>query len=501
MAENYGLLDGLSEKIALLPTDLVFVAVVAYLVYEFRNYWNSNGEQTLEHGPAELTTIGVIGTFIGISIGLASFDVNDINGSVPTLLQGLKTAFLTSVLGIGAGLIIKRKNLRLLEVEATESTDDFTPQVFKTMFETHLQSQDGLIRSMEKVADELSGNKDDSVASLLTRIQSDINHNHKEAQKDMERFVKELAEQSTKGIIETLEEVIRDFNNKIGEQFGENFAKLEIAVGHLNDWQQENKEQLSFLTETFEQATSSIDSVAESLKSVEESSTAIPEFMTKLEFIIQENEQQLLGLTENLGSFAKMREKAEASIPVIDQHIIDSVEIMKDASERASGHYQVLLNDSRSMIDQFSTASKEFSGEFKTATQEGSQAIRTSLDGVANDVKLSSDKMVEGVRNTANEMKLDMQSVGQQMKHNIDGQVKEIFDQFTKTEMKLKDLLAKEWGQWDEAMQTEITRIIGILANQLTQVSGAFVNDYRSMLNQIDATMKNANDTIGGLNS
>ena len=61
--------------------------------------------------------------------------------------------------------------------------------------------------------------------------------------------------------------------------------------------------------------------------------------------------------------------------------------------------------------------------------------------------------------------------------------------------------MAKEWGQWDEAMQTEITRIIGVLANQLTQVSGAFVSDYRSMLNQIDATMKNANDTISGLNS
>ena len=501
MAENYGLLDGLSEKIALLPTDLVFVAVVAYLVYEFRNYWNSNGEQTLEHGPAELTTIGVIGTFIGISIGLASFDVNDINGSVPTLLQGLKTAFLTSVLGIGAGLIIKRKNLKFLEVEATEATDDFTPKVFKTMFETHLASQDGLIKSMEKVAEELSGKKDDSVASLLTRIQSDINHNHKEAQKDMERFVKELAEQSTKGIIETLEEVIRDFNNKIGEQFGENFAKLEVAVGHLNEWQQENKDQLRFLTDTLNTAISTIKTVAEAMTRVKTSTEAIPHHMDSLDKILSGNSEQLERLTENLGSFAKMREKAEESIPVIDQHIEDAVKTMKDASERASGHYQVLLTDSRNMIDQFSTASKEFTGEFKTATQEGSQAIRTSLDGVAGDIKVSSDKMVEGVRTTANEMKLDMQSVGQQMKQNIDHQVKDIFDQFTKTEMKLKDLLAKEWGQWDEAMQTEITRIIGIMANQLTQVSGAFVNDYRVMLNQIDSTMKNANETISGMNN
>ena len=40
-------------------------------------------------------SLGILGTFSGIVIGLIGFNVNDIPGSVPTLLDGLKFAFIT----------------------------------------------------------------------------------------------------------------------------------------------------------------------------------------------------------------------------------------------------------------------------------------------------------------------------------------------------------------------------------------------------------------------
>ncbi|EIM72586.1 hypothetical protein A3SI_19601 [Nitritalea halalkaliphila LW7] len=38
--------------------------------------------------PSVFTTLGVLGTFLGIYIGLRSFDVEDINTSIPILLDG-----------------------------------------------------------------------------------------------------------------------------------------------------------------------------------------------------------------------------------------------------------------------------------------------------------------------------------------------------------------------------------------------------------------------------
>ena len=50
--------------------------------------------------PNVFTTIGVLGTFIGIFLGLKEFDVTNITDSIPNLLEGLKYAFQTSIFGI-----------------------------------------------------------------------------------------------------------------------------------------------------------------------------------------------------------------------------------------------------------------------------------------------------------------------------------------------------------------------------------------------------------------
>ena len=45
--------------------------------------------------PTVCTTLGILGTFVGIYFGLRQFDVENITGSIPTLFDGLKTAFTT----------------------------------------------------------------------------------------------------------------------------------------------------------------------------------------------------------------------------------------------------------------------------------------------------------------------------------------------------------------------------------------------------------------------
>lgn len=44
--------------------------------------------------------LGILGTFIGIIIGLLNFNTESIDTSIPVLLGGLKTAFITSIVGM-----------------------------------------------------------------------------------------------------------------------------------------------------------------------------------------------------------------------------------------------------------------------------------------------------------------------------------------------------------------------------------------------------------------
>ena len=56
-----------------------------------------------------LTIVGVLGTFVGIYIGLQKFDPNpnELQGSIEVLLNGLKIAFGTSIVGIASALFLK----------------------------------------------------------------------------------------------------------------------------------------------------------------------------------------------------------------------------------------------------------------------------------------------------------------------------------------------------------------------------------------------------------
>ena len=62
----------------------------------------------IEQLPSIISTLGVLGTFLGITRGLIAFDPEHIDTSIPTLLGGLKTAFFTSLAGMFGSLILNR---------------------------------------------------------------------------------------------------------------------------------------------------------------------------------------------------------------------------------------------------------------------------------------------------------------------------------------------------------------------------------------------------------
>lgn len=78
-------------------------------VYESSDKRLRNNRGWIEQLPSLISTLGVIGTFVGITVGLVHFDENNLDASIPELLDGLKTAFFTSLFGMVGSLILSRK--------------------------------------------------------------------------------------------------------------------------------------------------------------------------------------------------------------------------------------------------------------------------------------------------------------------------------------------------------------------------------------------------------
>lgn len=71
--------------------------------------------------PNVISTLGVLGTFLGITVGLMSFDTSDLDRSIPLLLEGLKTAFFTSLFGMIGSVILNRIVSRKFDTQTQES--------------------------------------------------------------------------------------------------------------------------------------------------------------------------------------------------------------------------------------------------------------------------------------------------------------------------------------------------------------------------------------------
>jgi hypothetical protein len=82
-------------------------AVAMLLVCAVIAHFFTYNEHTVHEGPSIFTTAGIFFTFLGIAEGLYEFNPQKIDASIPALLDGLKTAFIASVVGVGAALSIK----------------------------------------------------------------------------------------------------------------------------------------------------------------------------------------------------------------------------------------------------------------------------------------------------------------------------------------------------------------------------------------------------------
>ena len=84
-----------------------FILIFSAYLYALRSLKNGIRQNYVEYAPSLVTSMGLFGTFFGIFIGLLQFDPKNIDGSIQQLLNGLQTAFVTSILGMAFAILFK----------------------------------------------------------------------------------------------------------------------------------------------------------------------------------------------------------------------------------------------------------------------------------------------------------------------------------------------------------------------------------------------------------
>lgn len=456
----------------------------------------------LEHAPAVLVSLGILGTFAGIVIGLLDFDATNIRGSIEDLLEGLKTAFITSLVGMTLSIVLKGCDTWMFAPARNKSAmpDTVTPEHMYTAMTKQVEL-------LESVSQSLSGNEEGSVAGQLKLLRTDISDfrnglskDHQAFQKElfahMENFAQMLAKSATETVIEALRQVIEDFNKHLVEQFGDNFKALDASVKKLLDWQIEYRNHLEALEARLETAISTLErsaaatqQVSVSLAGVEQSMTSIdgecqkiPPVMETLAEVIAVNQHQVKGLEQHLEAFRAMREAATKAVPEIQEHVERlSKELADRLTEVASVMHEGALEFGRS-ADRTNTALTETSHVVSGMSEQISADLKDTADGFSRSSRQTLEALSKGAEEFVVEMEKAVAEAAQTMSKEFQravGQVSEAVGSAV-----------------DESMKTMRATVESNLTDTQHQVQGAANRTLGAVESQVKEATERANESL-----
>lgn len=459
----------------------------------------------LQYSPTLMTSLGILGTFCGIVIGLVNFDTNPdaMDKSIPLMLDGLKTAFITSLAGMTCAIVFKSADAWFFAPRRASGgvKDAITPA------EIHHE----LVKSnqhLTSLQQSLAGSEEGSLVGQLKLARSELNDASRKAAIDrqafanklwheMQHFADLLAKSATDQVIEALRQVIVDFNKNLTEQFGENFKRLDDSVQKLVVWQQQYMEQLTQMAEQYGEGVKAIDHTRAAVEQISVTTASIPVSLESLKRVIEVNQHQIQELQRHLEAFVYMRDRATEAVPQI-QHQLD--EIGRQMREASASMAETMA---------------EGATEFKDSVQQTNISMRKLADNVQNEAEQVAEVLsdtVADVRNGAKEMLVRLEDGAHSLQAALDKSVGEITRNVEQQIQRTMNTLyaevatiASKTGEninaqlkaMHEARDRELNNVLSEMGRALATITGRFADDYSKLVQAMkDIVHKGQNRNI-----
>ena len=315
-------------------------------------------EYIYESIPNVFTTLGVLGTFLGIYYGLEAFDTNDIDGSISELLEGLKTAFITSIVGIIAALIFGRfsefaygraeskgppkatselmalqelndslkagqqqqhDQLNALQTALVgEAEGSLAVHLVKmrNQFQDIYTQQSTMTASVVNLHRAIGQDEETSLLVQIQKLRADqneqaattgravasvmeaMNANGELLRRKFDEFAELLAKNNTEALVDMMRNATEEFNRQMSslveKLVKENFEELNASVQRMNDWQRENKTMITQLTNQFTLVSEQFQLTSSAIQTITTNTKELTDSNSVLQRIVQELRQVMV---------------------------------------------------------------------------------------------------------------------------------------------------------------------------------------------------------------
>ena len=188
-------------------------------------------DDTVTHGPGNatlaelipslLTSLGILGTFMGLSRGLASLNFADsakpVEG-IPVLLEGMRFAFGTSVAGISCSIVFNMLN-RISQGSSYRAIDDFVTSFTQLAMSRPLDNDVQLIIQNQDRNYMLQGINDTLVERLADNVGRSITRAMTPVSDSMDRFIIGATRNQIDGVNRIVARFLDEMDRSLGNQF------------------------------------------------------------------------------------------------------------------------------------------------------------------------------------------------------------------------------------------------------------------------------------------
>ena len=249
-------------------------------------------KRILEMIPDIFTSLGILGTFIGLVWGLKNFEPSSyetMTNSVSSLVAGIKVAFLTSIYGI-AFAIIYTSGMKSVFSDMNEKLQAFLEKFHIYVLPTAenesrnlmVASQKLQVKAMKQMAEQLS-------AEMAQSFEKAINPTFQKMNESLEI----LTESVTSCQQDVMQEILRSFLREMNGSFKMQFKDFNDALAQLKKAQKENTDYTTSLYHNMsDQLNSSYERQSETMKDmVNELGNAQGRYMSTASRIAQDNQE------------------------------------------------------------------------------------------------------------------------------------------------------------------------------------------------------------------
>ena len=364
-------------------------------------------KRLLEMAPDIFTSLGILGTFVGLVWGLKNFEPTNYEAmttSVASLVDGIKVAFLTSIYGIAMSIVYTcgmKSEYSSMTASLQKFLDRFHTYVMPTAESESMNilvsSQKNQTAAMEQMAEKFSVQMAGSFEKVITPTFQKMNDS-------LDVLVSSVTKCQEDAIREILDTFLKEMNLSFKAQF-EDFGR---ALAQLKDAQTDNTNYTTNLYQSMSRQLSEAYTEHErNMRTMlEDTSMAQKEYLDRADRILKDNQtiqKEQQADYQHLADYLKEAEASSAKFWVAcNQTMQKYVEAAAQGMDRisAAGRRNVeLAQANRQVVAEFDARLQEFMNyqklSYKTMDQVRRLLADISAAGSDKTVTLSSGQLTQ----------------------------------------------------------------------------------------------------------